>query len=470
MKALHSKTHLFELLHFVLLLVFASNFAASLPLESSGNVETTVEATWKATSQAHPIRSLALVLMGPHRQSAETMMKPKAGFISSEVGLKKRWKGSKYVSNESSFHQQDHGVYQTSENAEEFKKYSSKSIERFKTDQIEETRKGPENQNISTDGEIQNISTLLGRKAEEKLSHDAIHLVDTETRDYDDSIEVEDVLDPDASGFKEHASGIVRSDWQTEKLDGDARKWMREPYIGDNVKATTRASAINVLRGSQRNSNRSHPEPKESTGDEEEEEEFDSSQYESTYIEAGQDYGEDVEVVNQLLFKPDDPQSKRRTDSRKRKVVPTRKRTFRGPRPTSVNNRNNNNGGTKRKVIPTRKNLSSKSKPRLSPLSSYVRAPAGNHPSSSAAQIRIQNHSSGSLLQQRKQATYPQDTSLGQFHTSREEFHPERSRSELIRYASINSQGQNHRGIPHPDMSQFGRSLQDLLPSARILE
>lgn len=463
MKALHSKTHLFELLYFVLLLLLASNFAASLPQETSGNVETTVEATWKA-SQAHPILSFAHVLMGPDHQSAETIMKPKAGFISSGVGLKKRWKGSKYVSNETSFH------HQLSENVEEFKKYSSKGAERFKISQKEETKKGMENLNISTDEKNQNISTVLGRKAEEKLSHDAMQLVDIETRDDDDSIETEDILDLDAGRFKEHTSAIVGSDWQTETLDGEAGRRMREQYIGDNVKATTRASTIYFLRGNERNSSRSHPEPKESTGDEEEEEEFDSSQYESTYIEAGQDYGEDVEVVNQLLFKPDDHQSKRRTDSRKIKLGSTRKRTFRGPRPTSVSNRNYNNGGTKRKGIPTRKNFSSKSKPRLSPVSSPSRVPPGNHPSSSAAQIRIQNHSSRSLFQQRKQAAHPPDVSVGQSHPSREEFHPERSRSELIRYASVHPQGQNHRGIPHPAIGHFGRSLQDLLPSARILE
>lgn len=150
MKSLRSINLLFQLLHLVLLLVSASNFAVSLPLENSGNVNTarTAEAIRKATSQADPIRSLVI---GRGHESAETIMTPKDGFISSEPGLSRRWEGSRYADSELSFHRQTHGVYHPSVKAEVSKKYSSKSIERSKTSQKEKDKKRTYDQNIIAD-------------------------------------------------------------------------------------------------------------------------------------------------------------------------------------------------------------------------------------------------------------------------------------------------------------------------------
>lgn len=449
MKSLRSINLLFQLLHLVLLLVSASNFAVSLPLENSGNVNTarTAEAIRKATSQADPIRSLVI---GRGHESAETIMTPKDGFISSEPGLSRRWEGSRYADSELSFHRQTHGVYHPSVKAEVSKKYSSKSIERSKTSQKEKDKKRTYDQNIIADGANQNISkeeenqdiySILGRNAEETLSRAAMNLMNVDIRDGENGIQMEGSRDPATGGFKKPASAIIRSVWQTEVRNGDPGIWGMEPHSGDTGKPATGAPGIDVHQGSERNSSRFHPEAKESSTDgDEEEEEFDSNQYEAAYIETGQDYGEDVEVIDQLLVKPDDSsQFKRRTDSsRKRKFVPTRKRTFRGPRPTSLRDRNHNNGGTKQKRIQNRDNLSSKSTSRLSSVSSYPRIPPGNNPSSSAT---------------RKQAE--PDVFLGQFHASREEFRQVRSRSEPMQYPSIHFQGQNHQGIPLAVIGQF---------------
>lgn len=72
--------------------------------------------------------------------------------------------------------------------------------------------------------------------------------------------------------------------------------------------------------------NASRLEPKESADDSD----FDSSQYEAAYILVGDDYGDDVEVVDQLLVRPSDPRS-----NRKKPDLLPRKRNFRGPKPRS---------------------------------------------------------------------------------------------------------------------------------------